>query len=106
MKTRRNDEAGALDQAHGWTAELEEIRELIGKRFLRAEPHQRAMTYVQGLLSAGEREKGWQLAEEAGDKTPYAMQHLLGRAVWRADEVRDDLRKYYATAGFMSGRGA
>jgi SRSO17 transposase len=41
-----------------------------------------------------ERKNGWQLAEQAGDETPYATQHLLGRAVWSADEVRDDLRNY------------
>jgi SRSO17 transposase len=41
-----------------------------------------------------ERKNGWQLAEEAGDETPYATQHLLGRAVWSADEVRNDLRDY------------
>jgi SRSO17 transposase len=46
------------------------------------------------LLSPVERKNGWQLAEEAGDQTPYATQHLLGRAVWSADEVRDDLQTY------------
>jgi SRSO17 transposase len=94
MKTRRSDGAGTLDQAHGWAAELEEIGELIGKRFARAEPRRRALTYVQGLLSPVERKNGWQLAEEAGDQTPYATQHLLGRAVWSAEEVRDDLQTY------------
>ena len=49
---------------------------------------------MQGLLSPVERKNGWQLAEEAGDETPYATQHLLGRAVWSADEVRDDLQQY------------
>src|SRR5262249_3368919 len=34
------------------------------------------------------------LAEAAGDATPYAMQHLLGRAQWSAEEVRDDLQQY------------
>lgn len=77
MKTRRSDGAGALDQAHGWAAELGEIGAVIGKRFPRAEPRHRALTYVQGLLSPVERKNGWQLAEEAGDKTPYATQHLL-----------------------------
>jgi SRSO17 transposase len=94
MRTKQSDGAEALDQAHRWAAELEEIGELIGKRFPRAEPRQRALTYVQGLLSPMERKNGWQLAEEAGDKTPYARQHLLGRAVWSAEEVRDDVRKY------------
>jgi SRSO17 transposase len=73
---------------------LGEIAELIGGRFPRSEPRERAMTYLRGLLSPVERKNGWQLAEEAGDQTPYATQHLLGRAVWSADEVRDDLRDY------------
>jgi len=41
-----------------------------------------------------ERKNGWQLAEAAGDATPDATQHLLGRADWDADAVRDDLRAY------------
>lgn len=93
MRKQRNG-ASMLAQAHCWAAELEEFGELIGTRFSRAEPRQRAMTYVQGLLSPVERKNGWQLAEKVGDKTPYAMQHLLGRAVWRAEEVRDDVQKY------------
>jgi SRSO17 transposase len=46
------------------------------------------------LLSAVERKNGWQLAEVAGNATPYGLQHLLGRANWDADAVRDDLREY------------
>jgi SRSO17 transposase len=41
-----------------------------------------------------ERKNGWQLAEAVGDPTPYAIQHLLDRADWDADAVRDDLRAY------------
>ena len=94
MSAQQGSSEVAVKQAHRWAVELEEIGELIGKRFPRSEPRQRAMTYVRGLLSPVERKNGWQLAEEAGDKTPYAMQHLLGRAVWSADEVRDDIQKY------------
>jgi SRSO17 transposase len=32
--------------------------------------------------------------QAVGDPTPTAIQHLLGRAVWDADAVRDDLREY------------
>jgi SRSO17 transposase len=52
------------------------------------------MTYLKGLLSPVERKNSWQLAEQAGDSSPYAVQHLLGRARWDADAVRDDLRAY------------
>src|SRR5919109_4003806 len=52
------------------------------------------MAYLRGLISPIERKNGWQLAEYAGEEQPYGMQHLLGRAVWSADAVRDDLRTY------------
>ena len=94
MRTKRGDGVETLNQAHRWAAELGEIGEVLGKRFARAEPRRRALAYVQGLLSPVERKNGWQLAEEAGDQTPYATQHLLGRAVWSAEDVRDDLQTY------------
>jgi SRSO17 transposase len=53
-----------------------------------------ANAYLRGLLSPVQRKNGWQLAEAVGDPTPTAIQHLLGRAVWDADAVRDDLREY------------
>ncbi len=55
-------------------------------------PRGRAQAYLRGLLSPVERKNGWQLAEAAGDRTPYALQHLLGQADWDPDAVRDDLR--------------
>lgn len=94
MKPKQTDTEAAVEQAQQWADELGEIAELIGDRFSRAEARERALTYLRGLLSPIERKNGWQLAEEAGDDTPYATQHLLGRAVWSADEVRDDLRDY------------
>ena len=41
-----------------------------------------------------ERKNGWQLAERAGDDTPYGVQRLLSTYRWDADLVRDDLRSY------------
>jgi SRSO17 transposase len=41
-----------------------------------------------------ERKNAWQLAEALGEVTPYAIQHLLDRAKWNCDEVRDALRAY------------
>jgi len=66
----------------------------IGPRFARAEARRRAQAYLRGLLSPVERKNGWQLAEAVGDRTPYALQHLLGRADWDPEAVRDDLRAY------------
>jgi SRSO17 transposase len=84
----------AKAQASVWAAELEAMFDLIQHRFPRDEPRHHALAYLKGLLSPVERKNGWQLAEAAGDSTPYALQHLLGRAQWSADDVRDDLRQY------------
>jgi len=77
-----------------WTAEFQEVCERIGPSFARSETRKRAQAYLQGLLSPLERKNGWQLAEEAGERTPYAMQYLLDRAVWDAEHLRDVLREY------------
>lgn len=66
----------------------------IGHRFGRMEMQQRAWEYLGGLLGPVERKNGWQLAEAAAHATPYSMQHLLDRAPWDADAVRDDLSDY------------
>lgn len=47
-----------------------------------------------GLLSDRGRKNCWTLAELAGHPSPDRLQHLLTRAVWEADEIRDDLRDY------------
>ena len=62
--------------------------------FPRREARRRAWAYIRGLLSPVERKNGWQLAEVNGDATPYGVQHLLGRAKWDDEAVRDDLRAY------------
>ncbi len=77
-----------------WTEELDAVSERIAPRFSRSEVRRRVRDYLRGLLSGVERKNGWQLAEVAGDATPYGLQHLLGRANWDADLVRDDLRGY------------
>src|SRR5262245_1008812 len=77
-----------------WAKGLDDVAARIAPRFARAEPRQRGVSYLRGLLSPLERKNGWQLAEEAGDPTPSGVQHLLGRAQWDAEAVRDDLRQY------------
>src|SRR5437660_8542434 len=83
-------------QVSAWAEEIETIGERIGGRFARSEPRQRAIGYVRGLLSSTERKNGWQPAEHLGDPTPDGVQHLLARADWDADAVRDDLTRYVA----------
>ena len=75
-------------------AELRALHERIAGRFRRPEAHQRTLAYLQGLLGPMERKNGWQLAEYAGDATPFGMQRLLARCRWDEDGVRDDLREY------------
>jgi SRSO17 transposase len=81
-------------QVIAWAEEIETVGERIGGRFARSEPRQRAVGYVRGLLSGTERKNGWQLAEHLGDPAPDGVQHLLARADWDADAVRDDLPGY------------
>jgi SRSO17 transposase len=45
-----------------------------------------------GLLAELPRKNCWTIAEHAGDSSPHGMQHLLARARWDADGVRDDVR--------------
>jgi SRSO17 transposase len=80
-----------------WTQELRALVDQIGSRFARREARERVLAYLSGLLSPLKRKNGWQLAEQAGDRTPYAMQHLLDRAKWDADAVCDDLQAYVRT---------
>ena len=81
-------------QVTGWADELTTVGERIGARFARSEPRRRAVGYIRGLLGDAERKNGWQLAEHLGDPTPDGVQHLLARADWDADAVRDDLVGY------------
>ena len=65
-----------------------------GARFSRVEPRRRARAFVLGLLAELPRKNCWTIAGHAGDRTPDGMQHLLSRARWDADGVRDDVRSY------------
>lgn len=77
-----------------WTSAFHELGMRLRGYFVRPEMWIRACAYLRGLLSPIERKNGWQIAEEAGESTPYAIQHLLGRAKWESDGVRDELQRY------------
>lgn len=66
----------------------------IAVRFGRVEPRRRAGAFLLGLLAGLPRVNCWTIAEHAGESTPDGMQHLLARANWDTDGVRDDLRAY------------
>lgn len=66
--------------------------ERVSGRFARVETRKRARSLVQGLVSDLPAKNCWSLAEHAGDASPDGMQHLLRKARWNADAVRDDVR--------------
>ena len=87
----------ALDQCDVqlWhTVYWAEIERRIGPLFARSDVRSQALAYLAGLLSPAERKNSWQLAEISGAANPYGFQHLLGRADWDADALRNKLRTY------------
>jgi len=83
-----------VEKFKGWATGLTLLHQRIAPRFKRAEPRKRVLAYLKGLISPLQRKNGWQLAEQASEATPDGMQRLLNKAVWEADEVRDDLQHY------------
>src|SRR5918912_909678 len=82
------------DEAVDWAGGLDAVVEQIAPRFRRVEPRRRVRAYLEGLLCPVERKNGWQLAANAGDRTPDGVQDFLARMRWDADQVRDDLCAY------------
>ncbi|MBT3152324.1 IS701 family transposase [Streptomyces sp. CHD11] len=76
--------------------ELDDLFLTIGHRFGRVELRRRMGDYVRGLLAPVARRNSWQLAEQAGHRTPDGLQHLLAGSKWEPDEIRDDLQEYVA----------
>jgi SRSO17 transposase len=87
-----------------WLVMFDELMLRIGCRFARVEPRRRARAFVLGLLAGLPKANCWTIAEHAGDASPAGMQHLLSRASWDADGVRDDLRA--CVAGQLGGPDA
>src|SRR5690606_23383139 len=77
-----------------WQMMLDDLMGRVACRFKRVETRRRFRGLLEGLLAELPRKNCWTIAEHAGDSDPYGMQYLLGRAVWDADQVRDDLRGY------------
>jgi len=77
-----------------WNVYWAQVERRIGPVLARSDARERAISYLAGLLSPAERKNSWQLAEIRGDANPYGFQHLLGRADWDADVLRDKLRTY------------
>lgn len=70
----------------------------IAPRFARHEPLRHAGRLMSGMVSGLDRKNCWTIAEHRGAASPHGLQHLLARARWDADAVRDDLREYVIDA--------
>src|SRR5215213_1132580 len=77
-----------------WREELSALEVRLGELFVRAEPRRQAGLYLEGLLSAAKRKKGWQLAEQIGDARPWRTQRVLSHVLWDQDAARDLCRDY------------
>jgi SRSO17 transposase len=77
-----------------WQELFDQLMGRVAGRFARVDLRWRARAFVGGLLAELPRKNCWTLAEHAGDPNPDGMQHLLARAVWDEDKVRDDVRGY------------
>src|SRR5262245_38702491 len=92
-----NNEDAAVAAAHRvdperWRDAFGAVIDRIAPRFVRYEPVRHAAALMLGMLSGLARKNCWTIAELRGDATPDGLQHLLSRAKWDADAVRDDLR--------------
>lgn len=88
------DAHAQLQAISDWKDQLVSIHQRLSPFFERAEPRQRLLAYLQGLLSGAERKNGWHLAEQAGDSRPDGMQRFLNAAHWDEGALRDALRVY------------
>jgi SRSO17 transposase len=81
-----------------WWTEFSAVIDRIAPRFTRYEPLRHAGELMAGMVSGLDRKNCWTIAEHRGNDTPDGLQHLLARAKWNADAVRDDLRDYVVDA--------
>jgi SRSO17 transposase len=99
----KTTELAAVAAAHSvdpdrWQTEFSAVIDRIAPRFARYEPLRHAGELIAGMVSGLDRKNCWTIAEHRGAATPDGLQHLLARAKWDADAVRDDLRDYVVDA--------
>ncbi|MDP2753888.1 MAG: IS701 family transposase [Nitrospirota bacterium] len=83
-----------MQQVVRWGQQLDALGGRIGAFIAHAAPRRRVTAYLRAVVGGVDRRNGWQLAEQAGEATPYGMQRLMASASWDAERVRDDLRAY------------
>lgn len=89
-----------------WAGRLDDLLVEVGHFFGRIEMQVRGEACIRGLLGPASRKNGWQLAEYAGDRAPWNQQHLLDRARWDVEGVRDFTRRYAVAQLADGGVGA
>src|SRR5215207_8368757 len=99
----KTPELAAVAAAHSadpdrWWTVFSAVIDRIAARFARYEPLRHAAELMLGMVSGLDRKNCWTIAEHRGDGTPDGLQHLLSRAKWHAEAVRDDLRDYVVDA--------
>src|SRR5215208_5225577 len=99
----KTPEYAAVAAAHSvdpdrWWTEFSAVIDRIAPRFTRYEPLRHAAELMAGMVSGLDRKNCWTIAEHRGQATPDGLQHLLSRAKWDAEEVRDDVRDYVIDA--------
>lgn len=83
------------DPVVSWDAELTALTERIAAPlFTRPEPRQALADPVRALLADVPHKNSRQLADHIGHATAYRFEHLLGRAKWDADALRNEVRSY------------
>ncbi|WP_416223429.1 hypothetical protein [Streptomyces hygroscopicus] len=80
--------------AEGVADRLEDLLLEVNGIFPRVDLWGRAAACMRGLLAPLSRKNGWQISEYIGEPSPWGQQHLLDRAVWDADRLRDFTRRY------------
>ena len=91
--------AGHSVDVDRWSRGFDDLMGRVGHRFRRVEPRRRVRSFVLGLIAGLPRTNCWTIAEHAGETSPDGMQHLLARASWDHDGVRDDVRGYVVDHG-------
>ncbi len=86
--------AGPSVDVDRWRDERTMLMSRLAARFARVESYRHACDLVTRLMSDLGRKNCWTIAEHAGHASPDGLQHLLARASWDDDGVRDDLRGY------------
>ena len=99
----KTTEIAAVAAAHSvdpdrWWIEFSAVIDRIAPRFSRYEPLRHAAELMAGMVSGLDHKNCWTIAEHRGEATPDGLQHLLSRAKWDAEAVRDDLRDYVIDA--------